>query len=224
MLSSARVAALALGLAAAAVPGCRAFFLGALSTAPATTATGTAQQCYSSMATTPHNSRSSSSWVRSRAQILSRSSGAAALLPLRMMSGDDEAAGPAAAGPAPEPDTKSPSELMDAAAEADFVARASAAPAMGPAMGPAKQPEEDKRKEREAFELSKPKENKWASGAFKRGVALQAVVLTFVIFLQLKPEEVGQLAICAPFSKATGCVGFWEWVQIVFLNAPIPPM
>ena len=93
-----------------------------------------------------------------------------------MMSGEDEAAGPSA-GPMPEPEkaaTKSPSELMDDAAEANFVARASTAPAMGPAMGPAKQPEEDKRKQRESFELNKPKEeNKWASGAFKRGVALQ---------------------------------------------------
>lgn len=94
------------------------------------------------------------------------------------MSGDDEAAGPAA-GPMPEqeekPATRSPSELMDDAAEADFVARASTAPATGPAIvGPAKQPEEDKRKQREkSFELKPPESNKWASGAFKRGLVLQ---------------------------------------------------
>ncbi|CAM9674965.1 unnamed protein product, partial [Hapterophycus canaliculatus] len=52
----------------------------------------------------------------------------------------------------------------------------------------------------------------------------QAVVLTFVIFLSFQPEEVGNLAICAPFSKATGCVGFLEWVKIVFLGSPVPPM
>lgn len=48
--------------------------------------------------------------------------------------------------------------------------------------------------------------------------------MSFVIFLSFQPEEVGNLAICAPFSKGIGCVGFVEWVQIVFLGAPIPPM
>lgn len=163
MRSLARVA-LALGLAVA--PGCQAF-LGALRAAPSTSNA----RC-NSVATASHSSSLFSS-ARSRAQTLSRSSGAA-VLPL-CMSGDDEAA----AGPMPEaeaaekPTTKSPSELMEDAAEADFVARASTAPVMGPAMGPAKQPEEDKRKQRESFELKKPKENKWASGAFKRGLALQ---------------------------------------------------
>lgn len=60
-------------------------------------------------------------------------------------------------------------EMMESAKEADFVARAKASSTMGPAM----QPEEEKRKEKEDFELSKPKDNKWASGAFKRGLALQ---------------------------------------------------
>eukprot|EP00903_Cladosiphon_okamuranus_P014168 g13167.t1 len=208
-------AALALGLAAAAAApaGCQAFFVGV---PPAAPAPSTAQCSSAATATTTTSHSGHSRYIssaRSRAQLQSRRGGGA-LLPL-CMSGDDEAA----------PATKSPSELMNDAAEADFVARASTAPTVGPAMGPAKQPEEDKRKEREKrFELNKRKENKWASGAFKRGVALQAVVLSFVIFLQLKPAEVGQLAICAPFSKATGCVGFVEWVQIVFLNAPVPPM
>lgn len=64
-------------------------------------------------------------------------------------------------------------EMMDKAAEADFVARASASTSGAGTMGPAMQPEEDKRREKEEFKLSQPKENKWASGAFKRGVVLQ---------------------------------------------------
>lgn len=43
-------------------------------------------------------------------------------------------------------------------------------------MGPTLQPEEDKlreKMEKERLERMEPKENKWASGAFKRGVALQ---------------------------------------------------
>ena len=51
----------------------------------------------------------------------------------------------------------------------------------------------------------------------------QAVVLAFVIFLQFQPKEVSNLAICAPFAKS-GCVGFGQWFEIVFLGAPIPPM
>ena len=52
----------------------------------------------------------------------------------------------------------------------------------------------------------------------------QAVVVSFVIFLQVQPPEVNSLAICAPFTKGGGCVGFGEWVQIVFFGAPVPPM
>lgn len=43
-------------------------------------------------------------------------------------------------------------------------------------MGPTLQPEEDKlreKTEKKQLEMMKPKENKWASGAFRRGVALQ---------------------------------------------------
>lgn len=154
MRSPAHVA-LALGLAAAAAaPGCQAFFLGGRPAAPAPSRA----QYYSAATATTTTSLSGSrrylSSARSRAQPL-------------CMSGDDEA------------ETKSPSELMDDAAEADFVARASTPRTMGPAMGPAKQPEEDKRKQREkSFELKKPEENKWASGAFKRGVALQVWAVT----------------------------------------------
>ena len=43
-------------------------------------------------------------------------------------------------------------------------------------MGPTMQPKEDKlreKMEKEKLEMMEPKQNKWASGAFKRGVALQ---------------------------------------------------
>lgn len=91
------------------------------------------------------------------------------------MSGDDESK-PAVAGPMPETEQKVPSvtEMMDKAAEDDFVARASASSSSGGVMGPSKPPEEYKRKERESFELNKkPETNQWASGAFKRGLVLQ---------------------------------------------------
>lgn len=83
------------------------------------------------------------------------------------------------AGPAPEGEAAAPeadagempnvADLMEKAQEADYVARATTSNVMGPAM----QPPEEKKKEKEDFELSKPEENKWASGAFKRGLALQ---------------------------------------------------
>lgn len=97
-----------------------------------------------------------------------------------MSSGDEESK--EAVGPMPEPGpaagaaAKSPSELMDAAAETNFVTRASSS--SGGVMGPAMQPEEEKQKEREvkkAFEMEK-QENAWASGAFKRGLALQVCI------------------------------------------------
>lgn len=40
-------------------------------------------------------------------------------------------------------------------------------------VGPAVQSPEEKKQEQEAMKMSQPKENKWASGAFKRGVVLQ---------------------------------------------------
>lgn len=84
--------------------------------------------------------------------------------------------GPASAG------TKSPSELMDAAGEADFVARASSSSSSsGGMMGPAVQPAEEIRQEKEeqkAFEMES-QQNAWASGAFKRGVALQVGVFFY---------------------------------------------
>ncbi|CAB1111603.1 unnamed protein product [Ectocarpus sp. CCAP 1310/34] len=190
--------------------GCRGTqaFLGAASPATTTSTRSTAYQ--SSCGHAPHDNQLST-WGRSRA--------------LRM-TGDDESK-PAVAGPMPEMEQKVPSvtEMMDKAAEADFVARASASSSSGGVMGPSKPPEEYKRKEREAFELNKkPETNRWASGAFKRGLALQAVVLSFVIFLSFQPEEVGNLAVCAPFTRPGGCVSFGEWVQVVFFGAPIPPM
>lgn len=171
MRSPARVA-LALGLVGPA--GCQAFLGPPLRAAAPTSTTSAAhhqQPClHYSAAASSHSGRFSPARGGGRAaEPLSRSSGGGALLlPLCMSSdGNDE-----------EPEkkaTKSPSELMDEAAEADFVARASTTPEAGPSMvGPAKQPEADKRKQREeSFELSKPENNKWASGAFKRGVALQ---------------------------------------------------
>lgn len=91
--------------------------------------------------------------------------------------GEEEPA--ASAGPAPEEEEAAAADaaempnvadLMDKAQEADYVARAKTSNVMGPAM----QPEEEKKKEKEALEMAKPKEeNKWASGAFKRGLALQ---------------------------------------------------
>ena len=149
--------AFVLGLAG---QGCRAF-LAPPPPAAAAAATGAA---YHSPVNPVYNNNNRFSAARCRAK----------QQPLRMMAGDnDEAA--AAAGPMPEPAAKSPSELMEAAQEADYVARASAADtSSGPAvMGPAKPDEAYKRKERESFELNKPKDNKWASGAFKRGLALQ---------------------------------------------------
>lgn len=86
--------------------------------------------------------------------------------------GEEEAVEPA--GPAPEGEAAGEmpnvADLMEKAQEADYVARATTSNVMGPAM----QPAEEKKKEKEEFELSKPKEeNKWASGAFKRGLVLQ---------------------------------------------------
>lgn len=202
MRSPAARVALALGLAAAAAaPGCQAFFLGALPAAPPTSSTAQSAATTTTSSSSSHSSRFSP--ARCKTQPLSRSSGAA-LLPLCMMSGEEKESA-AAAGPMPEAEgaaTKSPSELMDAAAEADFVARASAAPTtMGPAMGPAKQPEEDKRKQRESFELNKPKEeNKWASGAFKRGVALQVCVVLCCVVLAC--------VVCLMFPDGTTCLFF----------------
>lgn len=92
----------------------------------------------------------------------------------------DEDSKAEAAGPKPEADQQAMpnvTEMMDKAAEADYVARSSTTSGFsGGPMGPAKQPEEDKRREREKFELDNPKQNKWASGAFKRGVALQVSI------------------------------------------------
>lgn len=96
--------------------------------------------------------------------------------------GEEEPA--ASAGPAPEGEAAAAdagempnvADLMGKAQEADYVARAKTSNVMGPAM----QPEEEKKKEKEAFEMAKPKEeNKWASGAFKRGLALQVRVFFF---------------------------------------------
>lgn len=88
---------------------------------------------------------------------------------LRMSEGEEEEGEEVV--PTPEGATPKVEDMMDAAKETDYVARAkSAAPGM---MGPAMQPEEEKKKEKEAFELEKPKTNQWASGAFQRGVALQ---------------------------------------------------
>lgn len=101
----------------------------------------------------------------------------AAVTALRMSEKSDEEP-TASAGPAPEGEAAAAdaaempnvADLMGKAQEADYVARASTSSPMGPAM----QPEEDKKKEKEEFELNKPPaENKWASGAFKRGLALQ---------------------------------------------------
>lgn len=92
------------------------------------------------------------------------------------MAGDDDSK-PEEAGPKPEaeqPTMPNVTEMMDKAAENDYVSRSSTTQGTSGMMGPAKQPEEDKRKEREKFDLENPKTNKWASGAFKRGVALQA--------------------------------------------------
>lgn len=103
-----------------------------------------------------------------------------AVTALRMSDkGEEEPA--ASAEPAPEEEAAAAdaaempnvADLMEKAQEADYVARATTSNVMGPAM----QPAEDKKKEKEAFELTKPAEqNKWASGAFKRGVALQVYV------------------------------------------------
>ncbi|CAN0218569.1 unnamed protein product [Ascophyllum nodosum] len=92
-------------------------------------------------------------------------------------------------------------------------------------MGPTMQPKEDKlreKMEKEKLEMMEPKQNKWASGAFKRGVALQVAVLALIVFLQLKPAEVSTLAVCAPFTQGPGCVSFGEWLAIVILGAPVP--
>lgn len=63
-------------------------------------------------------------------------------------------------------------ERAERAAEAAAAATVAAASA-GPA-GPALQPAEDRKREEEEMRAAKPpEENKWASGAFKRGVALQ---------------------------------------------------
>lgn len=92
------------------------------------------------------------------------------------------------------------------------------------AAGPMMQPEEEKKKDKETAEMAKPNRgDAWASGAFKRGVALQAVVVSFVVFLQFQPPEVQQLGICPPFVNK-GCVGFVDWFLIVFTGAPIPPL
>ena len=104
----------------------------------------------------------------------------AAVTPLRMSDKDEEEPA-ASAGPAPEEEAAAAdaaempnvADLMGKAQEADYVARANTSNVMGPAM----QPEEEKKKEKEAFEMAKPKEeNKWASGAFKRGLALQVCI------------------------------------------------
>lgn len=88
-----------------------------------------------------------------------------------MSEGEEEVAEAEDATTPTTPTTPRVEEMMEAAKETDYVARAqSGAPDL---MGPAMQPKEDKKKEREAFELDKPKTNKWASGAFQRGVALQ---------------------------------------------------
>lgn len=48
------------------------------------------------------------------------------------------------------------------------------APVAPQPVGPAVQSPEEKKKEEEAMRMAEPpKENKWASGAFKRGVVLQ---------------------------------------------------
>lgn len=87
---------------------------------------------------------------------------------LRISEGEEEVA---EAEDPTAPATPRVEEMMEAAKETDYVARAqSGAPDL---MGPAMQPAEDKKKELEALELDKPKTNKWASGAFQRGVALQ---------------------------------------------------
>lgn len=69
-------------------------------------------------------------------------------------------------------------DMMDKAKEADAVARAQSSQVAGPMM----QSPEEKKKEVEAFELDKPKENKWASGAFKRGLALQVCWVLTALF------------------------------------------
>lgn len=96
----------------------------------------------------------------------------AATTSLRMSDkGEEEPAAPDGEGAAADAgEMPNVADLMGKAQEADYVARAKTSNVMGPAM----QPEEEKKKEKEAFEMAKPKEeNKWASGAFKRGLALQ---------------------------------------------------
>lgn len=73
-----------------------------------------------------------------------------------------------AAGPV----VPSVNDMMENAKEADFLARAQASSVVGPAM----QPEEERKEEMLKAKELEPKTNPWASGAFKRGLALQVCV------------------------------------------------
>ncbi|CAM9830053.1 unnamed protein product [Discosporangium mesarthrocarpum] len=107
--------------------------------------------------------------------------------------------------------------------DAEAAAPVEVAPAAPVVAGPAMPTQEQlnpapKGKDPEIENLQK----KWAGKSLTRGIILQGVVLAFIAFLSVKPQEVSNLSICAPLQK-TGCVDFITWLEVVFGGAPVPP-